>query len=501
MRPMRNLRRVEMLCRRDQTLGTIMDNLAGVHGDRRLVEEDDGGMRLTYQEAALCVNRWARGIREHTESGDRVVVATPNGYEQFLVCLAAARAGAIPVPVNPQMRPEEIRHVTKDCGASYTVHHSAEIDRHDPLDDAVSADPGDVAALFYTSGTTGKPKGAALTHRALLGQAVAGALWPAGLRRDEAVFSLPVAHIMGFAAPMGFACAGIPVFAMSHFRPDAVLDAIEARRCTIFIGVPAMYRLMLEAGAEERDLSCIRVWGSGADVMPTELALQFKRMGATATLPLAGPVGEAMFVEGYGLVEVGGGVAVKFSPPMLRLGLGDSVGVSLPQYKLRVADVEGREVATGAVGELWVKGPGVLEGYWNAPDASAAAVTTDGWLRTGDLARRGLFGTVLFVGRSKDVIKCGGYSVYALEVEKDLEEHPQVLEAAVIGLPDDRYGEVPAAVVRLADEADLESLELGVWAAGRMAGYKVPKQFVAVDDLPHTGTDKVQKTELGRLFD
>jgi fatty-acyl-CoA synthase len=157
-------------------------------------------------------------------------------------------------------------------------------------------------------------------------------------------------------------------------------------------------------------------------------------------------------------------------------------------------------VSTGAVGELWVKGPGVLKGYWNAPDASAAAVTADGWLRTGDLARRGLFGTVLFVGRSKDVIKCGGYSVYALEVEKALEEHPQVLEAAVIGLPDDRYGEVPAAVVRLADDADLESLDLAVWAAGRMAGYKVPKRFVEVEDLPHTGTDKVQKTELGHLF-
>jgi long-chain acyl-CoA synthetase len=345
MSPIQAARRVGMLCRRDQTLGTIMDRLAGVHGDRRLVEEDDGGMRLTYDQAARCVNRWARGIREQTEVGDRVVVATPNGYEQFLVCLAAARAGAIPVPVNPQMRPEEMRHVTRDCGATFTVHHSSEIDRPEPLDaldDVVSADPGDVAALFYTSGTTGKPKGAALTHRALLSQAVAGALWPAGLRRDEAVFSLPVAHIMGFAALMGFACAGIPVFAMSHFRPDTVLEAIEARRCTIFIGVPAMYRLMLEAGAEERDLSCIRLWGSGADVMPTELALQFKHMGATATLPLAGPVGEAMFIEGYGMVEVGGGVAFKFSPPMLRLGLGDSLGVSMPQYKLRVADTEGR---------------------------------------------------------------------------------------------------------------------------------------------------------------
>lgn len=498
--PVKTFRKAELIFRRDETLGSIMQSLADIHGDRRLVEEADGGLRITYQQAAKRVARWAGGIRAKTNPGDRVVIAAPNGYEQFLLCLAASRAGAIPVPINQQMRKDEVAHVMKDSGASLIVRSPNEIDGSDPLDVAVGADPGDVAALFYTSGTTGKPKGAELTHRALVGQVVAGVVWPTVLHRDEAVFALPVAHIMGFATLMGFACAGIPVYVMGKFNAAHVLDGIEQRRATVFIGVPAMYRMLDEAGAQTRDLQCIRVWGSGADVMPPELAVKFKKMGATMTLPLAGSFGEAMFVEGYGMVEVGGGIAAKISPPMINLGLGESVGLGLPNYKLKVVDDEGNEVGTGSVGELWVKGPGVIKGYWNAPEASAKAVTEDGWLRTGDLARRGPFNSVLFVGRAKDVIKHGGYSVYALEVQETLEEHPQVLEAAVIGLPDERMGEVPAAVVRLAEGVVLEDLDLPGWANEKLAHYKVPKHFVAVADLPRTGTDKVQKTELHLLF-
>lgn len=498
--PTRTLKRAELIFRRDETLGTIMHTLADIHGDRRLVEEAEGGLRISYRQGAKRVSRWAGGIAARVDPGDRVVIATSNTYEMLLMCLAASRAGAVPVPVNHQMRPEEVAHVTEDCDARLIVRSANQVDGAEPLTEPAAVDPGDVAALFYTSGTTGKPKGVALTHRALVGQVVAGAAWPSRLHRDEAVFSLPIAHIMGFAVLMALGCAGIPVYLLPHFRPDEVLDVIESRRATIFIGVPAMYRLMLEAGAEDRDLSCIRVWGSGADAMPAELALRFKKMGATVSLPVAGPIGEALFVEGYGMVEVGGGVAAKLSPPMLDLGLGESVGIQLPNYKLKVVDDDGEEVGAGSVGELWVHGPGVLKGYWNSPEATAAAVTDDGWLRTGDLARRGPFGTVLFVGRKKDVIKHGGYSVYAVEVQETLERHPLVAEAAVVGLPDERVGELPAAVVRLARGHRLEDLDLEAWAEERLADYKVPRRFVAVAELPRTGTSKVQKQELLELF-
>jgi long-chain acyl-CoA synthetase len=368
-----------------------------------------------------------------------------------------------------------------DSDAALVVRSAAEVDHDPPLAEAHPADPGDVAALFYTSGTTGSPKGAALTHRALVGQVASAALWPTRLHRDEAVIALPVAHIMGFAVLIGLAVAGIPTYLLPRFNPVKVLTAIEARRATMFVGVPAMYRMLEEAHAAERDLTSVRVWGAGADAMPPDLAERFKRMGATVTLPLLGAVGQAAFAEGYGMVEVGGGVAAKVSPPFLGAGsgpFGEALGFALPGYDLRVVGDDGAEVPAGRVGELQVRGPGVLRAYWGDDDATAAVLTDDGWLRTGDLARKG-----------------------RLEVEQCLEQHPLVLEASVIGLPDERLGEVPAAVVRLADGASLAEVDLEAHAAEHLAEYKAPTRYVAVDELPRTGTAKVQKAALLALFD
>ncbi len=267
------LDRASLLLKRNHTLGTIMERLAKVNGRRRLVEEAGGGLQLTYVQASKRVNRWAGGIAAKIEPGDRVVIATPNGYEMLLLCLAASRAGGIPVPVNSQMRPDEVRHVIDDSSAALVLRTAAEVDGAPPLATAHPFDSNDVAALFYTSGTTGTPKGVQLTHQSLVGQvAMTGAMPTNMILRGEAVLGLPVAHIMGFVAVLGLACAGIPVYFLPKFRPDEALDAIESRHASIFIGVPAMYRMLLEAGAERRDLSSVRVWGSGADAMPPELA-------------------------------------------------------------------------------------------------------------------------------------------------------------------------------------------------------------------------------------
>jgi long-chain acyl-CoA synthetase len=505
------LRKADLAVRRDVTLGTVMGRLAAVHADQRLVEDADGELRCTFRQATKRVNRWAGGVAARTEPGDRVVVATGNGYEQFLLCLAVSRAGCIPAPVNPQMSQDEIDHVVGDCGARFMLRSPNQVDDGVPLLVDPNQQPGDLAALFYTSGTTGRPKGVELTHRALVGQVIGGVLYPSGLRRDEAVVALPVAHIMGFVTLLSLAAAGIPAFHLRRFDADAVLTAIERRRATVFVGVPAMYRMMLEAGAESHDLSSVRLWASGADVMPPELAARFKRMGATASLPVVGGVGEAMFAEGYGMVEVGGGVAAKISPPMCNVGLGESVGFPLPSYHMRVVDDSGSEVAHGQVGELWVRGPGMLKGYWNAPEATRAVMTDDGWLRTGDLARRGPLGSVAFVGREKDVIIRGGYTIYALEVQEALEQHPQVVEAAVTAMGDDRLGEVPVAAIRLAADANpadgpnadgptLTGDDVRAWARDHLASYKVPVQIRVVEDLPRTGTRKVQRQALLELF-
>lgn len=502
------VRRAELALRRSATLADLMAQLAEVHGSATFVTEElsPGRVRtLTYLEAARQVERWSVAVSARSVPGRPVVVATANGIDQFLVCLAVARAGGLPAPVNPQMTRAEVDHVIADSGATLVIRDAADLDTGKGSRSAptVAAHPaaGDVAALFYTSGTTGRPKGAELSHRALVGQVAAAAAWPFVLRHDEIVMALPVAHIMGFVAVMGPALAGIPIYFLDRFSPTRVLEAIESRRSSAFIGVPTMYRTLLESGAADRDLTSVRVWISGADVMPADVARRFKSFGATATLPGIGPVGEAAFVEGYGMVEVGGSVAAKVSPPLLPIGLGDSLGLSMPGWKLKVTDPDGRSVLPGQVGELRLRGPGLLKGYWGDQDATAAAITSDGWLRTGDLVRSGPFGTVLFHGRAKAVIKSGGYSVYPLEVEADLEEHPDVLEAAVVGLPDDKLGEVPVAAVRLRPKARVTGEQLVVWCGVRMAQYKAPRTVVVVDDLPRTGTRKVQRDRLLPLFD
>ena len=482
------LARARMAANRDLTLGTFLERLDEIHGNRTMMTTADE--RLSFAQAAARVDLWAGAVHAEVTAGSRVVLIL-EGYDLLLASLAVSRAGALPVPINAQMRPDEIDHVVRDAGAVMVVRDVLELSRGGRLDEAVPTAASEVAALFYTSGTTGKPKGVELTHRGLLGLTGAAALLPNGLHRDEAVVALPVAHIYGFTALLGLAAGGVPVHYFPRFRPTEVLDAIEQRRATMFMGVPAMYRLMAEAGADDRDLKSIRLWASGADVMPDDLAQRFRKMGASATLPMIGSLGEAIFVEGYGMVELGGGVALKVGSNL----------VALPGYRFRVVGDEGREVAVGQVGELWVKGPGTLRGYYGDAKATADALTPDGWVRTGDLARRGLGNTVRFSGRKKDVIKHGGYSVYALEVEAALTGHPDVLEAAVIGLPDPRKGEVPVAAVRVRDDAKVKPAEIVAWAAEHLSDYKAPRQVVIVDALPRTGTTKVQKSGLIGLFE
>jgi acyl-CoA synthetase (AMP-forming)/AMP-acid ligase II len=496
--------RMRLVRDRSLMLGTVLERLAALHGTRRLVEEeaDPDPLRLTFAQGADLVARQASVVAERIAPGDRVVIATPNGYGMLLLTMAVSRAGGIAVPVNSKMRPAEIEHVIADSGAACVIRGDDEIDpgNHPALPASASADPTNVAAILYTSGTTGRPKGVELTHRSLLGELGLATLWPGQLHRDEAVVGLPVAHVMGLAVLLALAAAGIPVYFIPRFRPDAALDAIEERRATVFVGVPAMYRMMLDAGAEDRDLRSVRLWASGADVMAADVAERFKRMGACVTLPaVRTSLGQATFAEAYGMVELGGGVAARLSPPHLPARFGRLLA-PLPGFRMRVVDDTGGAARRGAVGHLLVKGPGVLRGYHGDAKATGEILSDDGWLRTGDLARSGPLGTVIFAGRDKDVIKHGGYSVYAMELERAMEEHPAVAEAAALGLPDERKGEVPAVVVRLRPGAAATEDELLTFGRSRLADYKAPQRVAVVADLPRTGTEKVKKPDLRALF-
>ena len=481
------------------TLSDLSDRIADAHGDDQLFEEKDGRAG-TARELGDQAAKWSGGLRSKIAPGDRVVLALPNSYTMFIAALAVLRAGGVVVPVNLSAASDELDHIIEQSGATLVIRDVSEL-TEGPAGEPAAANSDDVAAIFYTSGTTGRPKGAELTHKGLIGGVRSSALWPDWLRRDEAVVGLPVAHIMGFAVLLSLAVARIPVFFLPKFRPVEVLDAIERRRSTVFIGVPAMYRMLHEAGAEDRDLRSVRVWASGADAMPAELVRAFQRMGATVTLPIIGhSLGEAVFAEGYGMVELSGGVAAKVSLPFLSLPLGSVLGFPLPPNRMRVAGQGDGPVAPGQIGELQVKGPGVLRGYHDDAAATKKAVTDDGWLRTGDLARRGPFGVVLFEGRANDRIKSGGYSVFAGEIERVLEEHPDVLEASAVGIPDERLGEVPVAAVRIGKGSTVSSGDLADWANARLASYKRPAEIRIVTELPRTGTDKVKRNAVKALF-
>lgn len=491
-------RRLAIARSADLTLGTLLDRFAEIRGDRLLAEQPDG-LRYTYAQAAERVARASTTLRARLAPGDRVVVRTPNGYDLFLACLAVARAGGVAVPVNPRMAAPEIEHVVEDAGAHASI---------DDFDSLVTSPPGpaapvaptDVAVVFYTSGTTGRPKGAQLTHRALVAHLGDGALAPEALLARGCVSGMPVAHVGGFTMLLTLASLGVPVYLLPKFRPDEALDAIEHRHPMMFVGVPAMYRMMLEAGAEQRELSSVRLWSSGADALPDDMAVRFQRKGAALTLPvLRRSLGRATFVDGYGSVELGGGVGMRVFPPVpLPIS-----GRLLPMrgHRMRVVDDRGVDVPRGEVGELLVRGPGVMRGYHDADDATARAITDEGWLHTGDLARAHRFGLIELAGRKKDVIKHGGYSVFPAEVEQVLEMHPAVAEAAVIGVADERKGAVPVAVVRLSGDHTVDPEELVRFGRERLSDYKAPQRVIVVADLPRSGTDKVDKKALVRLFD
>lgn len=493
-----HLRRSRLALDRSLTLATVFDRLAAANADRVLVDEADG-RHLTVEQAAALVDRWARGLRPDVRPGEVVIVATPNGYDQLLLCAAVSRAGGLPAPVNDRMRPDEIDHVIADAGAEVVLRSADDVPALRPSAVSELPAPGDVGAVFYTSGTTGRPKGAELSHRALVGQMNRAALVPPGLAGGGAVMSLPMAHIMGFVVALGMAYAGVPVRFLPRFEAVRILDEIEQRRASLYVGVPAMYRMLLDAGAEERDLSSIRMWVSGADTMPAELSERFTRMGALATLPGGATVGRAVFAEGYGMVETGGSGALRLALPGLPASLG-RLGIPVPGYETRVVGDDGVEVARGQVGELQLSGPGVIEGYRGDAEATLELFTDDGWLRTGDLVRRGPLGAFTFEGRAKDIIVRGGYNVYAVEVEQALERHPDVVEAAVVGRPDDRLGEVPVAAVTVRAGATVTPDDILARARDELSSYKVPTELRIVDELPHSGTRKVQRAEVKALF-
>lgn len=504
-------------------LGRLTHLLVEHYGDREAFEDPDpspglhpGGVR-TYRQIEEAVARYAAA---HRDAGvgpdDRVMVVVGNRLDVFLHALAVARLHGIAVPVNPRLKPHELEAVRKATGARWIVADPEPMARvKDAIDpettwsptegsaDSIEAwlganpdervaapepmDPKEVAVFLTTSGTTGVPKAAALTSAGLL--ETPGRLGRIGLigkeGRDRVVVALPMAHVMGFGNVLGMLCGGVFVIHRSGFDPMAMLDIIEERRPNAFIGVPTMYADLEAAGASDRDLSSIRLFASSADAMPEERARRFQTYGRGP-----GGVGQAIFTDGYGMVELSGAGAIRIYPPApFRLRL-PSVSAVVPGLDARAVDDEGKPVRPGKVGLLQFRGPGVLQHY---EGHEAAGPQDDGWFSSGDYARMwpgGLFFTL--AGRSKDRLNVGGFSVFPAEVETDLCQHPDVAEVALVGIPDDRLGERPVALV-VPRTPSFDTDAFLAWAKDAVAGYRCPREAYVVEVIPRGNNAKVDR--------
>ena len=544
--PLKRRFRKMVLERNKISASNFMDHLAELMGDRTIIlleEPTEYGFlettEISYENLAEIMNRMGNSLRDlGVRRGDRIVVYMRNRLELALTCYALFKIGAIAIPLNHLLRGNEIEFIVRDCDASMLITHTSVFEAGiktfdripgvdkwvfhekgentpeggiawmDMMDDAgpylVSAhiEPEDVAGIFYTSGTTGFPKGAQMTSENLMVNNVrmpglALGLAPGRKKRDDVGLSVqPISHIMGFGMFLMRLATGIPFVLIERFEPERVMGAIQKFGVTVFIGVPAMYAMMLKAGAgTSYDLSSVKLWISGSDALPPEHRDAFKKFGSFRIF--GRQVGDAMFVEGYGQAETAPQSTLKLDLPVTR-GPG-CIGWPLPGVKIRIVDENGNDVKKGQVGELWVRGKHVMKSYWRDAKASQEAFR-DGWFRSGDLVRKGRFGLLYLIDREKDVIKVGGYSVFSREVEEDLITHTDIREASVFGVPDEIKGQLPVAVVTVYEGAKITSEQLVRWARENIAPYKAPRYIDILDELPRGPTMKVDKKLLRNRY-
>ncbi|MFQ5665981.1 MAG: class I adenylate-forming enzyme family protein [Candidatus Binatia bacterium] len=517
------------------SMSTLPERLAELYGDRPALFLDQPleypffrGDCITFTDFARFVARLAHGLqRLGIVKGDRVGLMTGNRVEAAFAEFAAQKLGAIPVPLNIMLRRDEIRYLAEDCGFDTFVTDRGVLDgiiedtRHLPtvkhwlvvtkrdvpsgitrLSDLISREPDefpsvplrpdDLAIIFYTAGTTGFPKGAMLSDAALMfavrSYAKLVALLPTR-RHNLSLLVMPLAHTSGHQALLLQMVMGIPVLLMGKFDPTRVLQTIQDCKVTMFSGIPAMYRMLLDAGARNYDLTSIELWGGGGDAFPDELLRTFRELAAKPRW--LGRRKLPRFVRGYGLAETAGQLATAMGPPV-----GDgAAGKIIRGAQYKIVDSRGRPVPKGEVGELVVRSPGLMSGYWKNP-GETAKVLQNGWFRTGDLVREGRRGMLYIQAREKDMIKVGGYSVFPAEVERKLAQHPAVAQVAVVGIPHGVKGEMPvAAVVRNAGH-DISAQALLAWAKQHIAPYKAPRHIVFVDAIPQNFAMKAKRREV-----
>jgi acyl-CoA synthetase (AMP-forming)/AMP-acid ligase II len=520
------------------SLRTILESSRGHAGDFLVYEDEHWSFGRHYAEAA----QFAHVLRDRfgVERGDRVAIAMRNFPEWSIAFWGAASAGAVVVPLNAWWTGPELEYGLADSGSVVVVCDQERLERIAPhrasltdlravvvargepaaddviaFDDLVGSAPDDIvqpevevvpeddATIFYTSGTTGQPKGALGTHRNictnLISLAFGGArgalrsVAPASPTGGSAAALAPNAYLLSVPFFHATGCHSVLVANLAFggkivlmYRWDAgrALELIERERITTFGGVPAMvWQVLDHPDFAKRDLSSVTSIGYGGAPAAPELVRRIEAMfpGRTPS-------------NGYGLTETSSVTTLNSGTDYIEHP--DSVGVPVPVVDVKVVDGDGATLPTGDVGELWIKGPNVVKGYWNKPDATAATFS-DGWLHSGDLARVDDDGFVYIVDRAKDMIIRGGENVYCVEVEAALFEHPAVNDAAVIGLPHTVLGEEVGAIVYVLPGSDVSEDDLKAHVAERLAAFKVPVRiWFRSEPLPRNPAGKILKRDL-----
>jgi acyl-CoA synthetase (AMP-forming)/AMP-acid ligase II len=532
-------RRFRLSRDRSVTVANLVDELLRRNGDGEVSVENGRPFHLAELHTEICsIDAFLRN-EVRLQPGRMVAIYRTNDVRCFHWFLAIIRAGGIAVPLNPMLSLAEVRRILANSGTEILVTDKAVFERNikeraaldvrtwievddepetldgflrvpDAKTEAVasfppaSIDPATTIAVFHTSGTSGFPKGAALSSRALLGARASTVIVGMFLGpKDLALIALPWSHIMAVSIALYGLMAGIRGCFLDHFDVERGLEMVERLGATSVVGVPAMFARLVNSNPDAARLRSVRLWLSASDQLPTEIRQKLRQYGALLRLP-GGRRIPPVLVNGYGMVELGGlammGIDLTFLP-----GSGD-LCFPMPPFRIRIADEDDRPVRAGVRGECQIWRRGLTPHYWKdslkAEGDGKGLLTSDGWLRTGDLAVRNRLGLIRLVGRMKDVIKSGGYSVYVRELEEAISAHPAVARAAAFGLPHKEKGEIPAAAVELREGFEASESELLEWCRQNLAAYKAPRRIWILEagGLPLNHTGKLLRRELRERF-
>jgi long-chain acyl-CoA synthetase len=493
-------------------LSSLLERAAAAQPDHVALRMDD--LTLTYAQLREAAGRVSALLAAHgVQPGDRVGIMLPNVPAFPISFYGALAADAVVVPMNPMLKSREIAYYLGDSGARVVLAwHAAAgeaakgaadagaeaiaveapdmtglLAGHDPAHEGPERQDQDDAVILYTSGTTGRPKGAELTHAGLARNAeITARTLLKNHAGDVTMGCLPLFHVFGLTCGLNATVAAAGTLTLlPRFDPARALEIIQRDAVTIFEGVPTMYAAMLhlpqDQGSDPAMAASLRVCASGGASLPVEILRGFEEKFG------------CMILEGYGLSETS--PVASFNHPDKERKPG-SIGTPIEGVEMRLIDNEWHTVPDGEIGEIAIRGHNVMKGYWDKPEATAEAISPDGWFRTGDMARVDPDGYYYIVDRKKDLIIRGGYNVYPREIEEVLHEHPAVAEVAVIGIPHPELGEEVGAAVALKPDTSATPAELREFARDRVAAYKYPRRVWLVDALPKGPTGKILRREV-----